>query len=439
MDTLKQLQSGELKGAVSLKLSEGLSYFPPEIFELADTLEILDLSGNKLNSLPADFGKLKKLRILFCSDNQFTVLPEVLADCPLLDIVGFKANIIETVPAASLNPNLRWLILTNNRITVLPAQIGNCWRMQKLMLAGNRLNQLPQQLGRCTNLALLRISANRLGQLPPWLLTMPTLSWLAFSGNLFNEVPVVPPITPIDWSSLELKQVLGEGASGVISKATWNCEGDKRDVAVKIFKGAVTSDGLPEDEMNACITAGTHPGLVQIIGRISEHPAGKKGLVMELIPHSYFNLGNPPSFESCTRDVFKPGMSLAAAQVIKIAGTIASAAAQLHSKGIMHADLYAHNILIDNGGNTLFGDFGAACFYDKNDTETANALERLEVSAFGHLLDDLLELCSEAKSDKGLLQLAALQQKCLVAEVLSRPGFNHIKNQLLILEAASRV
>src|ERR1700712_5085685 len=141
MQTLKQLQAGQLKGAVSLKLSEQLSYFPPEILELADTLEKLDLSYNNLNALPADFGKLKKLKIFFCSENQFTVLPEVLADCPLLDIVGFKSNIIETVPAKALNPNLRWLILTNNKVASIPAKIGNCHRMQKLMLAGNKLTE----------------------------------------------------------------------------------------------------------------------------------------------------------------------------------------------------------------------------------------------------------------------------------------------------------
>jgi Leucine-rich repeat (LRR) protein len=62
MQTLKQLQNGELKGAVSLKLAEGLSNFPREIFELADTLEILDLSFNNLSELPADFGRLQKLK-----------------------------------------------------------------------------------------------------------------------------------------------------------------------------------------------------------------------------------------------------------------------------------------------------------------------------------------------------------------------------------------
>ncbi|MFS2190181.1 leucine-rich repeat-containing protein kinase family protein [Mucilaginibacter sp. Mucisp84] len=425
MQTLQQLQNGELKGAVSLKLSENLSHFPIEIFELADTLEYLDLSFNKLNALPSDFGRLQKLKTFFCSENQFTVLPEALSDCLFLDIAGFKSNRIEKVPPASLNPNLRWLILTNNRITELPAHIGNCSRMQKLMLAGNRLTKLPATLAGCRNLELLRISANQLNEFPEWLLSMPKLSWLAFSGNPFSYKPTVHSLTAIDSSELEINQLLGEGASGVISKATWRHAGETTEVAVKIFKGAITSDGLPEDEMNACITAGNHEGLVKLIGQIANHPENKKGLVMKLIPGSFYNLGLPPSLVSCTRDVFKPDLTLTPEQVLKIAGTIASVAEHLHYKGIMHSDLYAHNILIDDEANTLFSDFGAACFYDKANTTIANKLERLEVRAFGYLLDDLARLCNDTEHPD-LKKLLVLKESCLSEQLTNRPTFQYL-------------
>jgi Leucine-rich repeat (LRR) protein len=38
---------------------------------------VLDLTGNQLSELP-DAGRMQKLRILFCSENNFTELPEVL-------------------------------------------------------------------------------------------------------------------------------------------------------------------------------------------------------------------------------------------------------------------------------------------------------------------------------------------------------------------------
>ncbi|WP_025142230.1 leucine-rich repeat-containing protein kinase family protein [Pedobacter jeongneungensis] len=429
MQNLLALQSGEIKGAVSLKLSENLTEFPKEIFELADTLEVLDLSFNKLSALPADFGRLKKLRIFFCSENLFTVMPEQLADCPALDIVGFKSNRIEIVPPKSINPNLRWLILTNNNIAELPKEIGLCKRMQKLMLSGNRLSTLPEELSNCRNLALLRIAANKLHELPQWITQLPKLSWIAFSGNNFSKTPAVETLSLINWHDLEISHLLGEGASGVISKANRTIGEETSEVAVKIFKGNVTSDGLPEDEMTAYIAAGYHPGLVNLIGQIALHPEDKKGLVMDLIPHHFYNLGNPPSLESCTRDVFPADRKLCEKQIISIAKTIASLAAQLHEAGIIHGDLYAHNTLIDDEGSTLFGDFGAASFYDKT-AKSAAQLERIEVSAYGYLLDDLLSLKNEEVGEKVYKTVSELRDACLDAVPSKRPGFNELVDQL---------
>src|SRR5471032_136592 len=92
-DTLADLRAGRLAGATRLDLRHaGLTEFPREIFELADTLETLDLAGNALHALPDDFDRLHALRTLFCSNNPFTELPAVLGRCARLDLVGFKAN-----------------------------------------------------------------------------------------------------------------------------------------------------------------------------------------------------------------------------------------------------------------------------------------------------------------------------------------------------------
>ena len=179
MHTLEQLRNGELKGLQRLQLRCGLTEFAREIFDLADSLEILDLSGNQLSALPDDLPRLHKLRVIFCSDNPFTELPEVLGQCTQLSMVGFKVNRIANVSPKALPPQLRWLILTDNMLTTLPAEIGQCTHMQKLMLAGNQLRTLPPELANCTHLELLRISANQLTELPDALLQLPRLTWLA--------------------------------------------------------------------------------------------------------------------------------------------------------------------------------------------------------------------------------------------------------------------
>jgi len=221
MDTLAKLRAGQLAGCKRLDLSCGLTEFPAEIFQLADSLEILNLSGNALSSLPEDLHRLTHLRILFCSDNRFTELPECLGQCAQLSMVGFKANRITSVPGTSLPPLLRWLILTDNSIEHIPEELGQRPLLQKLMLAGNRLRQLPTSLVNCKRLELIRLAANQLHEVPDWLPTLPGLSWLAYAGNPLHEdasAQLTADNTPdIHWSQLELEQKLGEGASGIIS------------------------------------------------------------------------------------------------------------------------------------------------------------------------------------------------------------------------------
>lgn len=430
MHTLAQLRSGALKGLTRLQLACGLTAFPDEIFDLAESLEILDLSGNALSSLPEDLPRLHKLRVLFCSDNQFTALPAMLGQCRQLSMIGFKANRIQTVPASSLPATLRWLILTDNQITALPADIGHCSQLQKLMLSGNQIAALPPQLAQCSRLELLRIAANRFTALPEWLLTLPRLSWLAYAGNPLGQsreqaalhdavVPAIP------WRDLQLLEQLGEGASGVIYRATYQQDSAAAPVALKLFKGALTSDGLPRSEMAACIAAGQHPNLIPILGTLSDHPEHADGLIMPVIAPAWRNLAGPPSLTTCTRDIYDEALSIDGNKLLALALGIAAAVAHLHQRGILHGDLYGHNVLHADEGPAVLGDFGAATLFAPGDI-TTEALQRIEVRAYGVLLEELIHRCSTPLSP-AWTDLAAV---CLSADHRSRPLFSEVVQRL---------
>ena len=424
--TLEQLRAGQLAGVRRLKLSCGLSEFPSEIFDLADSLEILDLSGNALSSLPDDLPRLYKLRIIFCSDNLFTTLPAVLGSCRELSMIGFKANRIRHVPAAALPPKLRWLTLTDNCIEVLPDELGQCGQLQKLMLAGNCLSHLPASLADCHRLELVRIAANRFTALPAVLLSLPRLGWLAYAGNPFTQAQELAALADaatagVAWTRLELAQQLGEGASGVIYQARL----DGQDaVAVKVFKGAMTSDGLPRSEMAACVSAGAHAGLIPILGTLDAHPQQAMGLVMPLIDAAFRNLAGPPSLQSCTRDVYAEDLRFSTQQALAIAHGIASAVRQLHARGIVHGDLYAHNILHADAGACLLGDFGAASMFVPGSPEGA-LLQGIEARAFGVLLGELI-----GHAELPLPALQAVMDACMQEEPLRRPPFDVIERAL---------
>ncbi|KAK0732970.1 hypothetical protein B0T26DRAFT_1587 [Lasiosphaeria miniovina] len=461
MHDLKTLQEGGYReaGLTKLKLTCPLAAFPDEILELGDSLEHLDLSGTGLSSLPAAIGSaLPRLKIAFFSNCKFAVFPKELAKCPNLEMVAFRSNGMEEIPEDALPPQLRWLILTDNRIASLPASIGRCARLQKCMLAGNQLRVLPAAMVHCTKLGLLRLSANRLEALPTWLFGLPELAFLSFAGNpcaapTVNGATKTPfGLADIDWADLEVQHTLGQGASGVISQGVWKQQHFDEEVAIKLFHGALTSDGTPHDELAACIAAGAHESLISVLGRIYGHPdelrspgadadadaAGfQGGIVMQLIPPYYTALGQPPSLSTCTRDCFPDDASIDAAGALSMLTGIAGAAAHLHARGIAHGDLYAHNILASReDAHALLGDFGAATIYGRGPAAAECGIEKLEVLAFAHLLEDMVRLIKDDDDDeaapvaelrRGLQELHA---RCSAASVEARPTFDEVVEEL---------
>ncbi len=447
MHTLEQLRRGELAGARRLDLSADLTRLPPEVFDLADSLELLNLSGNRLEQLPDGLPRLRRLKVLFASGNPFTRLPEVLGECGQLEMIGFKGCRIEQVPAAALPPQLRWLILTDNRIEVLPAALGERGRLQKLMLAGNRLSALPDLSG-CARLELLRLAANRFETLPDWLFELPRLSWLALAGNPLRapfgerphrpDQPDPPDIARIAWSDLQLEHTLGEGASGVIHRAQWQRadqpdepvpkEQPARQVAVKLFKAAMTSDGLPDCERAASVAAAGHPGLIEVLGEVASPGSGEvPALVMERLEPGFRPLAGPPSLDSCTRDVYADGLRLPTAVLLHIARRSAAVMAHLHARGLLHGDLYAHNLLWNGDAvapDARLSDFGAASFFDAAHPQ-ADALQRLELRAWGCLAEELIEHAA-TPGDPALALLAQLRDACLQPQVRQRPLFSEV-------------
>lgn len=410
MHTLSQLKSGELMGIQRLKLSENLTTFPREILSLADTLEILDLSDNQLSTLPEALVELRKLKIIFASNNCFQMLPEVLGRCESLEMIGFKSNQINQVSANALPAKLRWLILTDNCIETLPDTLGERPSLQKLALAGNKLTKLPLTLAQSVNLELVRISANKLTECPEQLLNLPKLAWLAFSGNPFSHAKLnLASVPSLPASSFTLHNVLGQGASGVISRATWT-NGQAlfpEQVAVKIFKGKVTSDGYPEDELQACLKTGDHKNLVRSLAQVNEKDC--LALIMSLIPSNFKNLGLPPSLESCTRDTFPAGFTLSINQIDKIVQQMEGVFEHLHSNQVCHGDLYAHNTLVDENANIIFGDFGAATMYHMLPLEQQQSIQKIERRALCYFIEDLLSVCLE--HEKNSPQFKMLMQK----------------------------
>ncbi len=401
-----------------------ITSLPRQIFEIADDIQILDISNNHIDSLPDDFGRLHHLKIFFASYTDFQEVPVALSDCASLMTVGMRACRISNVAEQSLPTSLRALILTDNQIPSLPFSIGSCDNLQKIMLAGNQLRTLPKELLDCQALEIVRFSVSQLPQSPNWLFELPNLAWYGDSSNPYSLSPGESQATAIDWSEIRLGEELGRSVNNIVYYGQLK---DGQEVAVKIYGHDLVTDGLPADDMNACLRIGDHQNVIGGIAKVINAPDNQQALVMPLIPDTYKNLGKPPTFLSVCRDAYAVDQHFTPEYTHRVAQTVAAAMRHLHSVGVMHGDLYGHNILTDNSGNSFVGDFGAASLYEPG-SAAGLMRERVDVRAFGILLDELLSrtIYVDHTSPASVVKLHQVKSDCMDKIPNQRPTFTNI-------------
>jgi hypothetical protein len=401
----------------------------------------LDLSGCHLSALPLNFAELfPELSVLFLSNNHFEELPAVLGDCLKLQMVAFKNNQMQRIHPDALQSQLRWLILTDNSITEIPETIGRCVQLQKLMLAGNQIQQLPKAISKCKQLELVRLSSNLLKEPPTELLRLENLKWVALSDNPFlqslftrqQQETILPVIHDIEIQE-ETSEILGQGAGGITRKVFFKDEW----VAVKSFHNdTITSDGSPDQErlLFAAASALCPKSIVRVLGQTAEQGS----VVMEYL-ENYQALAQPPSLQTCSRDVYdKEAMYLTESQATTLLADLLEAQVCLKSGpvvSICHGDFYGHNILVNipvsseatSNISVKLSDFGAAFFYDKT-AEWGRLLELCELRAYGVLVQEVLALVEDGEnndSDNDEVQdespslLKQLAEHCKIGTCLS--------------------
>ncbi|KAL8280830.1 hypothetical protein RQP46_006834 [Phenoliferia psychrophenolica] len=110
---------------------------PEVIHELKDEVEKLALGYNLLRELPGEFQKFAKLRYLNVRVNLLTTFPQVLCEMPSLEILDISRNKIKKLPVFSI---------TKNRIKRLPAYIAQMSHLRVLKVDHNPLEWPPKEI-----------------------------------------------------------------------------------------------------------------------------------------------------------------------------------------------------------------------------------------------------------------------------------------------------
>ena len=153
--------------------------------------------------------------------------------------------------------------------------------------------------------------------------------------------PVLPAGTM--WGALRVIEHVGCGRFGDVYRA-WDAALD-REVALKILRAddeeAVQTDIVEEGRLMARVR---HPNVIAIHG--ARRIDGATGLWMEFVK------GRTLAAELAERG------PLAAAELASVGIQLCRALAAVHSAGLVHRDVKAQNVLRDDAGRVVLGDFG---------------------------------------------------------------------------------
>ena len=156
-------------------------------------MEILDLHGNNISSLPSNFGNLSRLRILNISENVFETLPfEIFAEMPLTELVARKNQLSGTLISESVHslPSMQTLDVSANQLVHLVAPGAACEMpaIHQLLLSVNRLQALPD-ITSWQNLLTLSADGNSINAIPEGFTKLEKLRSVDFSSNDIRVIP----------------------------------------------------------------------------------------------------------------------------------------------------------------------------------------------------------------------------------------------------------
>ncbi|KAL2481809.1 Plant intracellular Ras-group-related LRR protein 6 [Abeliophyllum distichum] len=155
-------------------------------------LEIVDLSGMSLESLPNPLLNLGTICKLDLSNNNLQIIPESLT-ARLLNVIvlNVHSNQLKTLPnSIGCLSKLKVLNVSGNLLHSLPRTIENCRSLEELNANFNQLTQLPDTIGfELLNLKKLSVNSNKLIFLPSSTSHLTNLQILDVRLNCLRSLP----------------------------------------------------------------------------------------------------------------------------------------------------------------------------------------------------------------------------------------------------------
>lgn len=165
-----------------------------DLFRESANLEILDLHGNNISSLPDSVDKLVRLRMLNLNENAFETLPfESLSKLPLTELLARKNKLSGTLIGHGIEsfPQLQILDVAANQIQLIVdgAQSLNLPSLNQFTVSMNRISSLPD-MSSWTSLLTINADENSITAFPGGFTALDNLRHVDFTSN---DIRVIPP------------------------------------------------------------------------------------------------------------------------------------------------------------------------------------------------------------------------------------------------------
>ena len=159
-----------------------------------DHITQLSLVELNLLEIPATFARLKHLKTLVVTGNRIKILPAFLQELTEVESISLSRNRLKAMGPAFLAPlcnlpNLRKISLQGNRLRFLPDDVGTISALETLNLNNNQLRSLPNSVSNLHNLKFLNLAGDRVQTLPEDFGNLSQLEAIDLSNNHWKVVP----------------------------------------------------------------------------------------------------------------------------------------------------------------------------------------------------------------------------------------------------------
>ncbi len=175
-------------------------YRVPYFIGILTETEMINLSSNKLQSLPRSLENCHKLYDLNVMNNELRTLPDSLKNLSNIKHIRLSRNYFKEIPdvvfdlksltAIEMEGDSKKVLLTHipdkitqltelsfirmqfHNIEALPVNIGMLTKLKKLKLYGNSISEIPDSMSKLTNLKHLNIASNCINPIPNFIRNM---------------------------------------------------------------------------------------------------------------------------------------------------------------------------------------------------------------------------------------------------------------------------